>query len=127
MALGIELAPALAVFAGITELIPTIGPWIGGAVGVMVTLAVAPDKVLWVITLYFGVQALENYLLLPRIQGGYLKINPAILIFLLVIGATIAGLWGILLAAPLTATIVAIAKYIIETTREPDIAETPQT
>jgi predicted PurR-regulated permease PerM len=125
--LRIELAPALALFAGLTELIPTLGPWIGGAAGVIVTLAVAPEKVIWVIILYFAVQGLENYLLVPRIQGGYLKINPAILIFLLVIGAKIAGFWGILLAAPLTATVVAIYKYILEVTREKEIEEAPQT
>jgi predicted PurR-regulated permease PerM len=127
MSMRIELAPALAVFAGLTELVPTIGPWIGGAAGVIVTLAVAPDKVIWVIILYFGIQGLENYLLVPRIQGGYLKINPAILIFLLVIGAKIAGFWGILLAAPLTAVIMAIYKYIVEATKEKEIEEALQT
>lgn len=105
-------APALALFAGITELIPTIGPWIGGVVAIIVTLAVAPQKAVWVALLFLFVQLLENNLLVPRIQGGYLRMHPAVVIVLLVLGAYIAGLWGLILAVPLTATTVEIYKYI---------------
>ena len=110
--LRVDFAPALAAFAGVTELIPILGPWIGGAAAVIVTLAVAPGKAIWVALLFFIVQILENSLLVPRIQGGYLRIHPAILMVLLVLGAYVAGFWGIILAAPLTATIVEIYKYV---------------
>ncbi len=110
--LGIQFAPVLAILAGITELIPTLGPWIGGGVAVIVTLAVAPDKVLWVAILFLSIQLVENYFLVPRIQSAYLHIHPAVMIFLLVLGAYIAGFWGLLLVAPLTATAVEIFKYI---------------
>ncbi|MCH8864300.1 MAG: AI-2E family transporter [Chloroflexi bacterium] len=112
LVLGIPFAPVLALLAGVGELIPTLGPWLSGAVVVIVTLALAPDKVLWVIFLFMGIQLLENSLLVPRIQGGYLRIHPAVLIMLLVLGAYIAGIWGLLLAAPLTATGVEIYKYV---------------
>ncbi len=112
--LRIDFAPALAVFAGVTELIPTLGPWIGGAVAVIVTLAVAPEKTIWVALLFLFVQLLENNLLVPRIQGAYLRVHPAIAIVLLVLGAYIAGFWGLVLAIPLTATIVEIYKYVRE-------------
>jgi len=110
--LKIPFAPALAAFAGITEVIPILGPWIGGAAGVIVALAVVPEKAIWVALLYFFIQLLENTLLVPRIQGSYLRIHPAILMVVLVVGAYVAGFWGILVAAPLTATIVAIFKYV---------------
>jgi predicted PurR-regulated permease PerM len=110
--LGIPLAPALAVLAGLTELIPVLGPWIGGAVGVIITLATVPEKTIWVAIVYIAVQQLENAFLVPRIQGGILHINPAVLIVLIVIGAYLAGIWGIILIAPLTATLVAIYNYI---------------
>ena len=115
--IGIRYAPALAAFAGVTELIPTLGPWIGGAAAVIVTLAIAPEKAIWVALLFLFVQLLENNLLVPRIQGAYLRVHPAIAIVLLVLGAYIAGLWGLLLAIPLTATIVEIYKYVRESTR----------
>jgi predicted PurR-regulated permease PerM len=110
--LEIPFAPVLALLAGLGELIPTLGPWISGAVVAIVTLAVAPDKVIWVILIFLVVQLLENSLLVPRIQGGYLHIHPAILIVLLVLGAYIAGFWGLILAAPLTATGVEVYKYV---------------
>jgi predicted PurR-regulated permease PerM len=110
--LGIALAPALAVFAGIMEFIPILGPWIGGGVGVIVVLATAPEKVIWVALVYIIVQLLENTLLVPRIHGSYLRIHPAIVLVLLPLGAYIAGLWGMVLAVPLTATIVEIYKYM---------------
>ncbi|MBM3118298.1 MAG: AI-2E family transporter [Chloroflexi bacterium] len=114
-ALGITLAPALAVLQGLMEFIPILGPWIGGAVGVIVVLAIAPQKVIWVAVVYVGVQLLENILLVPRIHGGYLRIHPALILVLLPLGAYIAGLWGIILVVPLTATVVEIYKYVRQT------------
>ncbi|MFC1873185.1 AI-2E family transporter, partial [Chloroflexota bacterium] len=104
-------AAVLAVLAGITELIPTLGPWIGGGVAVIVTLAIAPEKVIWVAILYVAIQVVENYLLVPRIQSAFLKIHPAVMIVLLVIGAYLAGFWGLLLIAPVTATFIEVFKY----------------
>jgi len=121
--LGIQYAPVLAMVAGITELIPTLGPWIGGAVAVIVTLAIAPDKAIWVAILFVSVQMLENYFLVPRVQSAYLRIHPAVMIFLLVLGAYIAGFWGLLLAAPLTATVVAIYKYVYQQYQQTENAD----
>jgi predicted PurR-regulated permease PerM len=118
--LRIPVAPALAVFAGVTEFIPTIGPWIGGAAAVIVTLAIAPERAIWVALLFLVIQLLENTLLVPRIQGAYLRIHPAIVIVLLVVGAYVAGFWGLILAVPLTATIVEIYKYVRHTTEAED-------
>lgn len=109
--LKIRLAAPLAVLAGITELVPILGPWIGAAVGVLVALATVPQKVIWVAVVYLAVQQLENIFLVPRIQGGLLHINPAILMVLIVLGSYLAGIWGIILIAPLTATVVAIYRY----------------
>ncbi len=110
--LQIPFAPILAVFAGMTEVIPTIGPWIGGAVAVLVTLAVAPAKVAWVAVWFLGVQLLENIFLVPRIQSSFMKLHPALVILLLVLGAYLAGFWGLLLAVPLTAAIVEMYRYV---------------
>ena len=112
MLLDIPFAPALAILAGVTELIPTLGPWIGGGVAVIVTLAVSPEKFIWVAVLFLAIQLLENSFLVPRVQSAYLRIHPAVMIFLLVLGTYLAGFWGLLLAGPLTATAVEIYKYV---------------
>jgi predicted PurR-regulated permease PerM len=123
--LKIPFSPVLAILAGIGELIPTLGPWISGGVVAIIALAVAPEKVLWVIVLFLSIQLLENSLLVPRIQGGYLRIHPAVMIFLLVIGAYLAGFWGLILAGPLTATGVEIYRYIRCCYTDETIAEPP--
>ena len=122
-ALGITLAPALAVLQGIMEFIPILGPWIGGAVGVIVILAIAPQKVIWAIGIYLVVQLLENIFLVPRIHGGYLRIHPALILVLLALGAYIAGLWGIILIVPLTATVVEIYKYVRDNLKADEIQQ----
>jgi predicted PurR-regulated permease PerM len=110
--LNIPFAVVLAIVAGIGETVPTFGPWISAIIAVFVTLALVPDKAIWVIILFGGVQLLENIFLVPRIQGGFLGIHPAIALVLLIIGSYIAGVWGILLILPLTATIKEIIKYV---------------
>ncbi|MGD8500982.1 MAG: AI-2E family transporter [Phycisphaerales bacterium] len=120
--LEIELAPVLAAFAGVTELIPILGPWIGGITAVIVTLAIVPEKAIWVAVLFLAVQLLENTLLVPRVQGGYMRIHPAIVIVLLVLGAKFAGFWGLILAVPFTAVVVEIYKYVRQNIT---VAETP--
>src|SRR5919106_257091 len=95
--LGIPFQVLLGLVAGITELMPIIGPWIGGAVGVLVTLATAPEKVIWVILLYLGIQVLENSLLVPRIQGNALNLHPIAMMVVIVIGSYLFGLWGVIL------------------------------
>ncbi|MBI2861017.1 MAG: AI-2E family transporter [Chloroflexi bacterium] len=102
----------LATIAAITEIIPMIGPWIGGIIAVLIILAIDPTKVLWVIVLFVGVQLIENNLLVPRIQGRFLNMHPAIVLVVLVSGSYIAGIWGMLLAVPLTATIIELYRYI---------------
>ena len=101
--LGVPFPFVLGIVAGITELIPVIGPWIGGVVGVIVTLATEPEKVPWVILLYLGVQLLENILLVPRIQGNSLNLHPVAIILTIVVASSFFGLWGVILGPPLVA------------------------
>lgn len=108
---GIKFALPLAIFSGATELVPMIGPWIGGGLGVLVTLAVAPEKALWVGIGYVVIQLLENQLLVPRIQGAQLEINPAVVIVLSILGAYFAGILGFIIILPLTMIIVKLYRY----------------
>ena len=112
LVLKVPFATALALLAGVTEVIPTLGPWIGGGIAVIVTLAMAPEKAIWVAVLFVAVQLVENNLLVPKIQSAYLRIHPAIMVLLLVFGAYIAGIWGLLIVGPLVATLVEIFKYV---------------
>ena len=123
--MGVPFAVILGIVAAITELIPIIGPWIGGAVGVLVTLATAPDKVLWVILLYLVIQLLENTLLVPRIQANTLKMHPIAVILVITIGSHYFGLWGVILGPPLVAMVKDVIVYFVqEWNRPPALADT---
>ncbi len=101
--LGVPFPFMLGIVAGLTELVPIIGPWIGGAAGVLVTLATAPEKVPYVILLYLAIQLLENTLLVPRIQGESLKLHPVIIILVIIVASNYFGFWGVILGPPLAA------------------------
>ncbi|MBI4331086.1 MAG: AI-2E family transporter [Chloroflexi bacterium] len=110
--LQVEFALPLAALAGLTELIPILGPWIGGAGAVIVTLATAPEKAFWVALIFLAVQVLENTLLVPRVQGGFMRIHPVLVLLLLVLGSYLLGFWGVFLALPLAALVVEISRYL---------------
>jgi predicted PurR-regulated permease PerM len=100
--IGVDLAIALAIFAGVTELIPIIGPWIGALPALVIVAATDPDKIVWVLLLYLGVQLLENNVLVPRVQGHAVDIHPAMIILMLAVAGTVFGFVGLLLVMPLT-------------------------
>lgn len=125
--LGVPYAIFLGIVAGITELIPIIGPWIGGAIGVLVTLATEPQKAPWVILLYLVIQLAENALLVPRIQGNALKMHPIAVIVVIIVASQYFGIWGIILGPPLVAMVKDMLVYFVQEWNSPadqeDLAE----
>ena len=109
----------LGITAGLTELVPIVGPWIGGAVGLLVTLATAPEKIVWVVLLYLAVQLLENTLLVPRIQGNSLNIHPVAMILVIIVGSQFFGLWGVILGPPVVAMAKDIIVYFVQEWNQP--------
>ena len=106
------LAFPLAFIYGLGELIPTLGAWIAGAIMVLVVLGTQPDKLIAVIIMDLLVKLLENMVLVPRIQASTMRIHPALVIVLLVLGANFWGLWGMIFTIPITATLIDVFKYI---------------
>jgi predicted PurR-regulated permease PerM len=82
-------------------------------VGVLVTLATAPEKVIWVILLYLGIQVLENSFLVPRIQGNALDLHPIAVMVVIVIGSHLFGLWGVIVGPLVAAVVKEVIKYFI--------------
>ena len=103
MLLDVDLAIALAVFAGVAELIPIVGPFIGALPAVVIVAATDPDKIIWVLLLYVLVQQVENHLLVPRVQGHAVELHPAVIIMLLAIAGTVFGFIALVVIIPLVA------------------------
>ena len=101
--MGIQLSLGLGLWAGITEMIPIIGPWLGAAAGLIIVAATDPGMLVWVLLVYFVVQQLENNFLVPRIQGHAVDLHPGVIIVLLAVAGAVWGLFGMVVVVPLTA------------------------
>lgn len=101
--MGVNFALVLGIIAGVTELIPILGPILGAIPAILVTLANSPDQVVWVVLLYVVVQQVENNFLVPRVQSSAVQIHPAIIMTLIILASEVAGFWGMLVIVPLAA------------------------
>jgi predicted PurR-regulated permease PerM len=114
-ALRIPFALPLAVFVAVTDLIPLIGAAIGAIVAVIVALATTD---LWphaiVLGLFFLLyQQLENYLIAPRVLRGTVAIPALAVLLAALLGGTILGLVGALIAIPLAAAVKVIMTPVL--------------
>ena len=110
--MGIKLSLWLGFIAGLCELIPIIGPWLGAIPGILVVLASDnPEKVIWAGLLYLVIQLIENSLLVNKIHGRALNLHPLAIMIVLVIGSQTAGLWGVVFGPPLLGAAVEVYRY----------------
>ena len=107
---GVNYAILLALFAGVTEIIPYIGPVLGAIPAVLIALTQSPTKGLFVLIIYIVIQQLENNLIVPKVMKKSVGLNPIIVIIVIMIGVKIAGIAGALLAVPFTAVIQVLAQ-----------------
>jgi predicted PurR-regulated permease PerM len=100
---GRKYAVAFAVFYGVMELIPYIGPILGAIPAILVALFTHPISALWVTLLFVALQQLEGHVVAPQIFGHTLRINPLLVIFGLLLGLQLYGVVGALVALPILA------------------------
>ena len=106
------LFAAIAFFA---EFIPIVGAYIAMIPAVIISLAaVGPLGAALTAVLFIAVQLIEGSVLVPRIQGRALNLSPAVVLVALVIGATLGGFLGVLIAPAVTATLQAVVAYLYD-------------
>ncbi len=121
MALHIKYALVLALFAGLTELLPAIGPFIGAIPAIIVALSQRPLYAVFVAVLYLIIQQLENRFIVPRVMSKATETNPVVVIVALLVGAKVAGVIGLLLAVPMVLIITTFLEDFLEEKRSDDI------
>ncbi|WP_129672099.1 AI-2E family transporter [Candidatus Chloroploca sp. Khr17] len=109
----------LAVIAGVTELVPIIGPILGSIPAILLGFLDSPTTGIAVLILYVVIQQLENNFLVPRIVGDSVGLHPAVLMILLVVGAQVFGIIGAILSAPVGAVARDIFSYVYGRLQEP--------
>ncbi|MDJ0632182.1 MAG: AI-2E family transporter [Xenococcaceae cyanobacterium MO_188.B29] len=100
--LGIPLALAQAVLAGILTFIPNLGPTLSVIFPMTIGLIEAPWKPLAVLGLYIGIQQIESNFLTPLVMAKQVSLLPAITLLAQIFFATFFGFLGLFLALPLT-------------------------
>jgi predicted PurR-regulated permease PerM len=109
---GRKYAVVLAVFYGLMELVPYIGPILGALPAVLIALFTDPITAAWVILLFVGMQQIEGHIVAPQIFAHTLRINPLLVIFALLLGLQLHGLVGALVALPLLSILRETAVYL---------------
>ena len=115
-------AVLLSIVAGILELLPVIGPIIAAVPAILLAATAGLEAVVAAFLLYLAVQQLENYLLVPKIQGDAVKLHPAVILVALIIGGSLAGLLGAILALPVTAAARDVVRYLFRRLSPPEEA-----
>ena len=124
-AVGSDYAIALGLLVAVLDLIPLAGATIAAiVVSTVVLLETDIIRGLIVIGFFLGYQQLENHVLQPLVYGRTVRLSPLGVLCAVLVGADLAGILGALLAIPVAASLLAIAREVIEYRRETAI-ETP--
>jgi predicted PurR-regulated permease PerM len=100
-------------FYGLMELVPYVGPVLGAAPPVLVALFQGePLTALWLVLLFLALQQLEGHVVAPMVFGHHLRINPLLVIFVLLLGGHLQGIVGALVALPMAAIVRETAVYL---------------
>jgi predicted PurR-regulated permease PerM len=100
---GGQYALLFGFWAGITEVIPYVGPFLGAVPPVIAAFFHSPTAALVVIIVYVVIQQLESHILAPNIVGSSVGVHPLLVIFALLAGAQIGGILGMIAALPILA------------------------
>ena len=113
--IGVPYALALAAWVAITDLIPILGALLGAAGVAVVALAQSPETLLWSMVLLVAYQQLENFVIAPRVMNRAVDLSPASVIIALMVGGSLAGLVGALLALPIAALLkILFRDYVVQ-------------
>lgn len=97
---------------GVLNIVPFLGPWVGGILGVVVALTTADlSTAVWAAIIAIVVQQIDNNFVSPSVLRATVRLHPAVTLLVLVLAGAIAGFWGIVIAVPLTAGLKIIVGY----------------
>ncbi len=114
MLLDVKAAFALGFIAGLLEFIPTVGPVLSAVPAVLMGFVDSPEKALAVAVAYWGIQFLENNLLIPFLMRGEMDLPPAITLIAQTLMTLVFGFLGLMVAVPLTAAVLVPLRMMAE-------------
>lgn len=110
--LDVKAAFALGVLAGLFEFIPTVGPLLSAIPAVAMAFLDSPEKAAMVAVAYWGIQFLENHILIPLLMKGGMDLPPALTVVTQALLALVFGFLGLMVAVPLLATAMVMVQVL---------------
>ena len=112
LSIGVPFAVPLAMWAGLADLIPAVGSYLGAIPAIVVAFFVSPVRGLVTLAYFVAYQQFENYVLVPKVMQNAVNLSPAAVIVSTLVGGSLFGFAGALLALPVAATVKVV---IVET------------
>jgi predicted PurR-regulated permease PerM len=114
--LGLPFWLLVGMIAGVFNIIPLIGPWIGAIPGVVIALTTRDvTTALWVVAIMAGAQQIDNHLITPNVMQRAVRLHPAAVMLALLAGGTLGGFFGLLLAVPVAAVLKIVCGHLWRT------------
>ncbi len=134
---GVPFALLVGILAGFCNAIPTFGPFIGGGfayIAMLMGLAAGEFsstigfliRCIFVLGAVLGIQAIDNSLISPKVMSNAVDVDPLLIMFSVIVGASILGFWGVLLAIPIIVvikSIIAVSRSEFNESEEPVVQE----
>ncbi|MGH3929683.1 MAG: AI-2E family transporter, partial [Pseudonocardiaceae bacterium] len=110
---GVPYALLLAIMVSVLDLIPVIGSTTGGVIVCLVTLTMSVPVFLATLVFFIVYRLVEDYVLIPRIIGGIMKVSALMTVVAVLLGGTLLGVVGILVAIPAAAALLLLAQEVL--------------
>jgi len=118
--LGLDYWLALAIIAGVTEVIPFLGPILAGTAAVAVALTESPQTAIFTLIFVVALQQVENAVLVPRVLQNAVGLSPLSVILAVLIGGAVLGPLGAIVAIPVAAAGQVLVMELLESSDEPE-------
>lgn len=112
--IGIPYSLTIGLVAGITNIIPYFGPWLGGIMPVVLGLMEKPILALWVVVLILVIQQIEASVISPQIMSHSVGLHPVAVMFSVLLFGNMFGVVGMILGVPTMAVIYVLSGYVME-------------
>ncbi len=112
---GVEYPLLIGLGSGFLSLLPFVGAFMGGGLAFAVANLSLPfgSAVLWILVIFISAEMIEGYILIPKIIGDSLGLPPLVVLFSVFLGGAALGVFGLLLALPLTASLLILVREFV--------------
>ena len=121
--LRLDYAALISTVIAVTALIPMLGAYIGGAVGVILLLFISPVKALIFLVFLIVLQQVEGNVIYPKVVGRKIGLPGLWVLLGITVGGGLFGIWGMLLAVPVTSVIYQVLKKDVKKREEENIQQ----